>query len=239
MLVVPSRFLFPIYPMVCLAGAITVDILQKLSFRLLKKLKATTRIHYLDSTSFIMFAALITCSLLGISRSFSMYQNYHAPLELMIELGKFSSEEKFVHAPEVNVCFGKDWYRFPSSFYLPSRNWNIRFLKSEFRGLLPSPYTDYAAIHSHFNDKNREDESVYFDITRCHFLVDLDLGKETALEPIYANRKGEWTIIKSLPFLNSERSNVFFRAFYVPFMTDLYTQFGSFSLLQSNKIRVE
>ena len=41
---------------------------------------------------------------------------------------------------EVNVCVGKEWHRYPSSFFLPDNNWNLRFIKSEFSGLLPAPY---------------------------------------------------------------------------------------------------
>lgn len=225
--------------MISLAGSITIDISQKLSFRLLKFFKVTTRGHYLDSTSFIMFAALITSALLGLSRSFSLYRNYHAPLELMMELGRFSSEPRFARAPEINFCVGKDWHRFPSSYFLPSSNWNVRFVRSEFRGLLPSPYTTYDAVHSHFNDKNEEDESVYFDVNKCHFMLDLDLGRESELEPIYAKQTDMWTSVKSLPFLNAQSSDAFFRSFYVPFVTDLYVTFGNFSLLQSNKIRLQ
>ena len=35
------------------------------------------------------------------------------------------------------VCVGKEWYRFPSSFYLPHSSFKIGFLESEFRGQLP------------------------------------------------------------------------------------------------------
>ena len=26
----------------------------------------------------------------------------------------------------VNVCMGKEWHRFPSSFFLPGDNWEMR-----------------------------------------------------------------------------------------------------------------
>jgi hypothetical protein len=41
---------------------------------------------------------------------------------------------------DVNVCVGKEWHRFPSSFFLPNNNWNLKFIKSEFNGQLPAPY---------------------------------------------------------------------------------------------------
>jgi len=42
-----------------------------------------------------------------------------------------------------HVCVGKEWYRFPSSFFLPDpEEWKLKFLKSEFRGQLPRPYKE-------------------------------------------------------------------------------------------------
>ena len=66
---------------------------------------------------------------------------------------------------DVNVCVGKEWYRFPSSFYLPSEKWKLRFLRSEFKGQLPKEYSDGRngtwAIPEHMNDMNREEPSRY------------------------------------------------------------------------------
>ena len=35
------------------------------------------------------------------------------------------------------VCVGKEWHRFPSSFFLPDNSFRLAFLRSEFRGQLP------------------------------------------------------------------------------------------------------
>ena len=47
-----ERFLFPIYPLICLAAAVTLDYVQKIFFHLLVKIK--TR-HYLDHTNVLAF----------------------------------------------------------------------------------------------------------------------------------------------------------------------------------------
>lgn len=195
--------------------------------------------HYLDCSLFIMIATIIVSSLLGVSRIFALYRNYHAPLDLMMELNRFPAEGKVSPNAVINVCFGKDWYRYPSSFFLPNTNWNVRFVQSEFKGILPFPYSESEnateIIHPHFNDQNKEVSSVYFDINKCHFLIDLDLGRETKLEPIYANKRDRWKVVKNVAFLNAEKSNSFFRAFYIPFLSDKYIQAANFSLLQANK----
>lgn len=175
----------------------------------------------------------------GVSRIVSLYSNYHAPLDLLMELNRYPMEGKISENTIVNVCMGKDWYRYPSSFFLPNKNWNIKFVQSEFKGILPFPYSSLdngtKIIHSHFNDENKEEPSAYFDINKCHFFLDLDLGKETSLEPIYSNKRDKWKVIKSLSFLNAELSNKLFRAFYVPYLTSNNVVYGNFSLLQATK----
>ncbi|XP_072376980.1 alpha-1,2-mannosyltransferase ALG9 [Diabrotica undecimpunctata] len=239
-----ERFLYPVYPLICLSGAITVDIIQKLWFRILNLMqKMPQGTHYLDKTMFIMFLSIMLTSLLGISRILSLHRNYHASIDLMMELNKYPIEQKISERAQINVCYGKEWHRYPSSFFLPNVNWNIRFIKSEFDGMLPAPYSvgDNATsiVHEYFNDQNREAPELYFDINKCHFLVDTDLGKETALEPNYANQKDRWKVIKTHRFLNQAKSHPLFRAFYILYWSDRYVTFSNFSLLQSTRLKIK
>lgn len=100
------------------------------------------------------------------SRVFALYRNYHAPLDLLMELNRYPNEVKISEKAIINVCLGKDWHRYPSSFFLPNSNWNVRFVQSEFKGLLPAPFSPgengTSVIHDHFNDQNREESSLYF-----------------------------------------------------------------------------
>jgi len=45
-----ERFLYPVYPLICLAGASTIDYFQKIFFHFFVKIKSN---HYLDHTTFI------------------------------------------------------------------------------------------------------------------------------------------------------------------------------------------
>ena len=61
--------------------------------------------------------------------------DYSAPLQLYgylyeKELGKDAHDD-------VMICVGKEWYRFGSSFFLPSKRQKLAFIKSGFDGLLP------------------------------------------------------------------------------------------------------
>jgi alpha-1,2-mannosyltransferase len=238
-----ERFLFPIYPMISLCGAISLDIIQKLFFRLKSwfcKLPAGT--HYLNHSMFIAATFMLLTMFVGFSRIFSLYRNYHAPLDLMMELNNLPKEGEWALPPglkQVNVCVGKDWYRYPSSFFLPSKQFRVRFLKSEFKGILPAYYSDAPnstrLVHAYFNDLNQENEHMYADYAGCDFLLDLDLNRYTLLEPNYAARTDDWRLVKSLPFLNADESNTILRAFYVPFVSDRYVSYGAFNLLQRKR----
>ena len=96
----------------------------------------------------------------------------------------FFSEDK------ANVCMGKEWYRFPSNFFLPSNNWNVKFIKSEFKGQLPQPYLTEKAHATaierpNFNNLNLEELDRYVKVKcpvcLCYEIVVLQLNKyETA-----------------------------------------------------------
>lgn len=77
----------------------------------------------------------------------------------------------------MHVCVGKEWYRFPSNFFLPSPSLShsqqqqqqhhvqLSFVRSAFNGQLPQPYSlapnATSIIPPHFNDENRDEPSRY------------------------------------------------------------------------------
>ena len=40
------------------------------------------------------------------------------------------------------VCAGAEWYKFPSSFFLPGHDYRLQFVRSDFDGLLPRPFAE-------------------------------------------------------------------------------------------------
>lgn len=237
-----ERFLYPIYPLIALCGAIAVDSFQKLIYRL----KSTFRSHpngshYLDHTMWLANVIIVLSSLLGASRIASLYFNYHAPMDLMMELNTFQLENPAAPTAIYNVCVGKDWYRFPGSFFLPSSKFRIRFLKSEFNGMLPAYFDESAngttVVHEYFNDLNQENEAMYFDYEKCHFLLDLDAGEATELEPKYVKNTKDWMIYKAIPFLDAANSQAIYRAFYIPYISNRFVKYAQFYLLKRKKIK--
>lgn len=59
----------------------------------------------------------------GFHKPFSL-PGYHGPLDLYPEFHRIATDPTIHTVPEgrpVNVCVGKEWYRFPSSFLLPDK----------------------------------------------------------------------------------------------------------------------
>lgn len=48
------------------------------------------------------------------------------------------AEEEVSTKGAINVCYGKEWHRFPSSFLFPDSRYRIGFVKSDFDGMLPA-----------------------------------------------------------------------------------------------------
>ncbi|CAH3148408.1 unnamed protein product [Porites evermanni] len=231
-----ERFLFPIYPFVCVYGAVTLTETQKLFHFLFF---SNMRQHYAASSTWFAVFVSVLFSLLSLSRSSALYYGYHAPLDLYVELNHMSStlEHPFPANKRINLCVGKEWYRYPSSFFLPSERWYLQFIRSEFRGQLPKPYSNAPnaskIIPTQMNDMNEEEPSRYISVTKCDFLVDLETGRETEREPDFAKRTKEWEVLLKKPFLDAERSHRVFRAFYIPFVSYRYTTYLNYVLLRS------
>ena len=116
------------------------------------------------------------------SRILAVHTSYSAPVSAWKHLGRVESEGWAAGQPPYNVCVGKEWHRykiviffpwilsfqlflrFPSSFFLPSPDWEFKYLRSEFRGQLPQPflkedpedpYKATSAVREGFNDENK------------------------------------------------------------------------------------
>ncbi|KAI3411734.1 hypothetical protein GPALN_001801 [Globodera pallida] len=103
----------------------------------------------------------------------------------------------------IRLCVGKEWPRFPSSFFLPEnavdrhgqrRAVEMEFVRSEFDGILPAHFAPGATLgestrHTptgRMNDANRAEMDRYVPVESCDFLIHLEDGLETELESKYA-----------------------------------------------------
>jgi len=174
---------------------------------------------------------------LGLARIYGIYTAYSAPLKIYEPLERVGSYED-------SVCFGKDWYRFPSSYHLP-KNMHAKFIKSEFNGLLPGEFSEARTGFGLWsgawleppgmNDQNIEDLGKYVsqiisslnqadlpqtEIRACNFLVDTYYpgSDPTALEPHYILDVDTWEPVSCVPFLDASRTYTLARMIWLPDM---------------------
>ena len=124
-----ERFLFPIYPLICLAGAMVIDSCQKLYYYFFVKIKSR---HFLHHTTWLGVLTITLSAVISLSRMTALYQGYHGVTDIWMRVNQLPD-----FSTSTTVCVGKEWYRYQSSFFLPSTSFKIAFLKSEFAGQLP------------------------------------------------------------------------------------------------------
>lgn len=227
-----ERFLFPVYPLICLAGAMVIDSGQKIFYFLFVRVKSR---HFLAHTRWLGLLAVGLSAVLSLSRMAALYQGYHGVTDTWMAVNQLPD----LASSQTTVCVGKEWHRFPSSFFLPTSNFRIAFLQSEFRGQLPKYYPkptrpgqlSTQVSSPDFNDQNLEEASRYIaNPAECHYLVDLEDDAVSDLQPRYADHSN-WTVAAEFEFLDGRASHPFFRAFYVPWVSRKFSRYNRYLLL--------
>ena len=158
-----ERFMYPIYPFLCLNAAIALHtLLSYIGISDRRKVigKIPQQIKLAAVSCFVILAVSA-----GILRTIGTVSAYRAPLQVYSPLRR----PEFVNSEET-ICLGKEWYRFPSSYFLPSRM-RAKFVKSAFQGLLPGEFNEAKIGFGFFpgswldppgmNDQNIEDLGKY------------------------------------------------------------------------------
>ncbi|CAG9329457.1 ALG9 [Blepharisma stoltei] len=145
---------------------------------------------------FMIFGVFL---LISFSRTAHLVRSYNAPLKIW--------SEKL----DGRVCVGREWYRFPSSFFLGSAD--LFYIKHRAAGILPVQFKSTDFVPENMNDLNREEPSRYVDINSCDYIVDINLESD----PIDIEFRN-WTVIRSETFLDSKSTKQPFRSFYLPFI---------------------
>ncbi|OAL32368.1 hypothetical protein AYO22_00390 [Fonsecaea multimorphosa] len=214
-----ERFMFPAYPFLALNAAIAFH-------SLLAWVGATDSVIFGKIPTKLKLAAILPIVLLaintGLLRIVGTLTAYRAPLQIYDSLKASNLTQA-----DNTVCFGKDWYRFPSSHFLPN-GIHAKFIKSEFDGLLPGEFHEGKSgfgffpgtwlIPAGMNDRNEEDPAKYIDAQHCTFLVDSYMpGMEaTEHEPLYILDADNWEKIACAPFLDASRTGTLARTIWIP-----------------------
>ncbi|KAJ0409729.1 hypothetical protein ATCC90586_003237 [Pythium insidiosum] len=222
-----ERFLFPVYALLCLAAAVS---LSAVSTGLATAAPALRRV--------VVYSTLGLYALLSVSRVVSNVVNYAAPLRVFQHLHDNvlpSARSDALSSPAptpVTLCIGKEWYRFPTSFFVPSNATTVRFLRSSFRGQLPQPFAPppdgTSVVPAHMNNRNAEEPTRYVPLEACDLVVDLDLADQQ--ETKFWEHPETWQRVHEVPFLDAARSPSPYRALYVPFWTPQRVTMASYSV---------
>lgn len=249
-----ERFLSPIYTLVAVAGAVTVSVVLVTVDHCLGAIAvragAPHHVHHVRTRIATGLGVLFVLVFfqLSFSRTYNLSSSYAAPDHIYralaeSELGLRASHSASYPVPGVvNVCVGKEWHRFGSSFALPSERFRVRWLRSGFGGLLPRPFTAIngtSAPAPDFNDRNQERTDRYFDdVSRCHYLVELELnlgGPSDASQAHYVGRDG-WDVVYAEPFLDAAATPVLTRVLYLPHYSAKLNRYGMYALLKNEAL---
>ena len=207
-----ERFMYPIYGLVTLSAAIGFVKILNLARRLSFALAFFTRV-------ITMLLVVIQAAM----RIMSLVHNFTAPLNVYTYL--WHLEPPTTGEGHVQVCTGREWYHFPSSFHLPE-GYRLAFIRSGFDGLLPGDFLESEGwlegirnIPSGMNNLNLFDQEKLRDLDECSFVVDIaDMAAspEDVFDPFVELDKGSWRVVHCEKFIDSKNSRILGRSFYVP-----------------------
>lgn len=265
-----ERFLAPVYPLIALVGAVSVcDWCLLLLGPPTKRVKSNSDAWSTRSPQFVFLCRnvfrlsivplfMAGAVALGASRIVMQVKNFGAPFhaftslskdELRGGLGPRNAPTEFLNsASNINICIGKEWFRFPSHFFLPDKRFHLRFVKSGFKGLLPKPFDEGGdgtrSAPAGMNMFNIEDPAQYVKHpgSECHYLVDLDLGSRQDRRSGYVTDSSgagseisetHRLVVFSAKMVDLDRSPAGYRAFWVPGETDRRVYYGMFKIYRN------
>jgi len=200
-----------------------------------QKVLGIRREYVFRPSNMFVYAIVAACLILSWARIMALFVHYSAPLRVYQQFSSQFASALSTGSPAL-LCVAKEWYRFPSTFFLPeSPRVDLGFLKSDFSGQLPQQYAAVngtSVIQAGFNDLNREDPTRYVTLDMCDFVVDLKLRdqKEAAFDTL-----DEFEVVFSAPFLDAANSPTLTRAFFIPVANR--NVFGEYQLLRREAVR--
>lgn len=245
-----ERFMYPVYPFLALNASISLHmILTALGNSDPKTLvgKVPAKLKLLLVTITMLLSVDI-----AVLRLYGVWSAYSGPMKIYSPLLEGIDGKAPIGRDEDTVCLGKEWYRFPSSYFLP-RDMRAKFIRSEFRGLLPGEFAEAETGFGFWsgtwlpttgmNDHNEEDLGKYTELPACSFLVDTQYPERNEPlppnEPDYIADSKSWEIIKCEPFLDVAKTHQLARILWVPdlpFIPDEFKRkWGRHCLLQRKR----
>lgn len=196
-----ERFLYPIYPLITLSAAVFTS-------GTFSKLKTVVPNSWTRLCSVLSMIAVIVVSLL---RIVNLVENYSAPITSARAFNEIARNSTDISIQ--NICIGREWYHFPTSFFLPD-NYRLRFIAGGFDGLLPGDFPEHvplpeaaSAYPKGMNTKNIFSPDKIVDLEVCDFIIDNSSPVNLGLGEIQfvANNRGVLSIMDGWELVSSEK----------------------------------
>ncbi|KAI8148525.1 Alg9-like mannosyltransferase family-domain-containing protein [Fennellomyces sp. T-0311] len=266
-----ERFLYVAYPFIALNASISLFLARGWVSRSARAFGASVMVRA-SIVRYVSVAVLVVYGIISISRVVSITTRYRAPARIYSALWQERAADQLINLnylqenypndasiSELNLCVGKEWYRFQGSYFLPS-DVRLQYIKSDFDGMLPKHFLpDYKIatyeengeiltyrareysfkgariVQAGFNSYNKGDPDAYVNIDQCDYLVDADypLRPISTREPRYTHDEKNWEVLDCAPMLDTVNSNQLSRAFYVPGAKGL--AWGDYCLLKRRR----
>jgi alpha-1,2-mannosyltransferase len=148
-----ERFMYVIYPLICYNAAHAVESTVYVVGTLLSRWVDKSVSRALSRS--IQYGILGVYALFSLARILAQVRGFSATMQVYGNLESPST-----------ICLGKEWYRFPSSFFIPNTS-RANFVKSAFDGLLPGQFLESGEgwrsatwrLPEGMNDQNQEEAS--------------------------------------------------------------------------------
>lgn len=201
-----ERFLYPIYSLIIANAAVALGglytfvdgLLENINARIISKISKVLVVFLISSISFL--------------RTVNLVENYSTPLVVSKELA---------HLEGGNVCIGREWYHFPTSFFL-NNDQRLKYIKSGFDGLLPGDFKEGEPLFDvtsftpeGFNNKNMFSETTIIPFEQCDYYID-NSGKTNGIEPDFTNEPKDWERVTCKKIINPDGNHGIGRLIYIP-----------------------
>ncbi|KAF5132062.1 hypothetical protein DV495_001661 [Geotrichum candidum] len=234
-----EQFMYVVYGSLAVSAAVTVDAIKQVVSR------ASPRWPWIGKI--VVAAVLMVYAALSVMRTSALISYYRAPLKVYDSVRKLTPPVPTASGGKYsNICVGREWHRFPSSFFLRDDQ-RLKFIASGFDGLLPGEFAEGGngvwdwrsgthVVPSGMNNRNEADPSKLVPVSACDYIVDTDLDTAPG-ETRFTRDEEHWKKVVCKPFLDASASRGIARQLKIPKSLYNITQTIGWMLAKISKAR--
>ncbi|KAF5120140.1 hypothetical protein DV452_001250 [Geotrichum candidum] len=234
-----EQFMYVVYGSLAVSAAVTVDAIKQVVSR------ASPRWPWIGKI--VVAAVLMVYAALSVMRTSALISYYRAPLKVYDRVRKLTPPVPTASGGKYsNICVGREWHRFPSSFFLRDDQ-RLKFIASGFDGLLPGEFAEGGdgvwdwrsgthVVPSGMNNRNEADPSKLVPVSACDYIVDTDLDTAPG-ETRFTRDEEHWKKVVCKPFLDASASRGIARQLKIPKSLYNITQTIGWMLAKISKAR--